>query len=176
MVKRVSRELLAEGAHPALHYVFEHIGVTWPIEEHEALFKIASYTAFSPNARMDAWRGYDMTVLTAKNEFYYPITASLNASPKVWFNNLRLLQLRKKLNLISSLKVNQIHPPILGGEALAKLKTLEEVVGEHMMSPASVVQMQRPFLTTARMRVGGVRAESFRNAGLAARENRNQGN
>lgn len=102
MVKRITKEWLAEGAHPALDYVFEHIGVTWPIDEREALFKIASYTAFPPNARMDAWRGYDMTVLTAKNEFYYPITASLNTSPKVWFKNLRLLQLRKKLNLILS--------------------------------------------------------------------------
>ena len=176
MTKKISRELLAEGAHPALDYVFEHIGVTWPIEEREALFKIALHTVFPPNARMDAWRGSDMTVLTAKNEFYYPITASLNASPKVWFNNLRLLQLRKKLNLISSLKVNQIHPSILGGEALAKLKALEEVVGAHMMSPSSVVPMQRPLLTTARMRVGGVRSDSLRNVGLAARENRDQRN
>ena len=167
---------MAEGAHPALDYVFEHIGVTWPIDEREALFKISSYTAFPPNARMDAWRGYDMTVLTANNEFYYPITASLNTSPNVWFKNLLLLQLRKKLNLITSLRVNQIHPFILGGEALAKMKALEEVVGKHMMSPASVVQMQRPYLMTARMRVGGTRAESLRNADIAARKNRNQGN
>ena len=73
-------------------------------------------------------------------------------------------------------KVNQIHPSILGGEALAKLKALEEVVGAHMMSPASVVPMQRPLLTTARMRVGGVRSDSLRNAGLAARENRDHRN
>ena len=120
-----------------------------------------------------------MTVLTANNEFYYPITVSLATCPNVWFKNLRLLQLRKKLNLITSLKVSQIHPPILGGEALAKLKALEEVVGKHMISPASVVQMQRPYLATtrtARMRVGGTRAESLRIAGIAARENRNQGN
>ena len=104
---------------------------------------------------------------------------SLNTSPNVWFKNLRLLQLRKKLNLITSLRVSQIHPSILGGEALAKMKALEEVVGKHMMSPASVVQMQRTYLATtrtARMRVGGTRAESLRNAGIAARENRNQGN
>ena len=113
MVKRITKEWLAEGAHPALDYVFEHIGVTWPIDEREALFKIASYTAFPPNARMNAWRGYDMSVLTANNEFYYPITVSLD----VWFKNLRLLQLRKKLNLITSLRVSQIHPSILGGEA-----------------------------------------------------------
>ena len=176
MTKKITRELLAEGVHRALDLVFEHIGVTWPIEERETFFKIALYTVFPLNASMDAWRGSDLTAHTVKKEFYYPITASLNASPKVWFNNLRLLQLRKKLNLISSLKVNQIHPSILGGEALAKLKALEEVVGTHMMSPASVVPMQRPLLTTARMRVGGVRSDSLRNAGLAARENRDQRN
>ena len=176
MTKKITKELLAEGVHPALDLVFEHIGVTWPIEERETLFKIALYTVFSLNANMDAWRGSDLTAHTVNKEFYYPVTASLNASPKTWFNNLRLLQLRKKLNLITSLKINQIHPSILGGEALAKLKALEEVVGKHMMSPASSVPMQRRLLTTARMRVGGVRTDSIRNAGLAARENRNQEN
>lgn len=176
MVKRVTKEWLAEGAHPALEHVFEHIGVTWPIEEREKLFDIASYTAFPSNVRLDAWRGFDHTILTAENKFYYPITASVAATPNVWFKNLRLLQIRKKLNLITSLRVSMFQPSILAGEVLAKTQALEEVVGKHMMSQASVVRMRKPCMMTtrtARIRSANVRAESLRDAGLAARDARN---
>lgn len=169
MVKRVTRDWLAEGAHPALEHVFEHIGVTWPIDEREELFKIASYTAFPANARMDAWRGHDLTIFTVGNKFHYPITASLADKPNVWFKNLRLLQIRKKLNLITTLRTNMMHPSILAGEVLAKAKALEEVVGKHMMSPASVSQMQKPrMMTTRTARVRDVSDAYIKGAVFAA--------
>ena len=82
----------------------------------------------------DAWYGYDRTHLTENGEFYYPITAPLGVTPNVWFKNLRLLQVRKKLRLISSLRVSINEPYCLSGEILAKMQALEKVVGKEMMA------------------------------------------
>lgn len=162
---------MAKGAHPALDLVFEHIGVTWPIDEREQFFDIALRAAFPPNVRADAWRGYERSFYTVGGRFYYPITAILSAPPGIWFKNLRLLQIRRKLNLISSLKVSTSQSVLLGGEALAKLQALEAVVGREMMSPASVAPFRclcSRITRTARIRATSARAESLRNAGLRA--------
>lgn len=179
MVKRVKQNWLAEGTHPAFDHVFEHIGVTWPIDEREKLFDIAFRTAFPPNVSADAWRGYDQTSYTVGGKFYYPITAILSASPSIWFRNLRLLQIRRKLDLITSLRITVAQPSILAGEALAKLQALEAVVGKEMTSTSSVVPLQnlRMMSTrTARIRATNARAESIRNAGLRALNAREQQN
>ena len=107
MVKRVPfDDWLAAGKPPAMAHVFEHIGLTWPIKEQEKLLHIASITFFPPHQRSEAWKGYDQSCSMVGNVFYYPITASLRDSPFVWFRNLCLIQIRKKLNLITSLRVN----------------------------------------------------------------------
>lgn len=179
MVKRVKQYWLAEGTHPALEHVFEHIGVTWPIDEREKLFDIAFRTAFPPNNSADAWRGYDQTSYTVEGKFYYPITATLSASPSIWFKNLRLLQIRRKLDLITSLRVSVAQPSVLAGEALAKLQALETVVGKERMSTSSVIPLRnlRMMSTrTARIRATNARADSIRNAGLRALDARQQQN
>lgn len=171
MVKQISCEWLTNEAHPALEHVYEHIGVTWTIEERERMLRKVSHTIFPPHRRSDAWQGYDRTRYTENNQFFYPVTASLGASPNIWFKNLRLLQVRKKLRLISSLRVSMSEPSLLSGKILAKLKALEEVVGKDMMAPTSV-----PLLRTPAMRPSSsnIRAEYLRNSGLAARNARNQ--
>ena len=171
MVKRISREWLTGEAHPALEHVYEHIGVTWTIEERERMLRKISYTVFPPHRRADAWQGCDRTRFTENNQFFYPVTASLGASPNIWFKNLRLLQVRKKLRLISSLRVSMNEPSHLSGEILAKLKALEKVVGEDMMAPTSVPLLKTPAMGSSS---SNIRAESLRNSGLTARNTRNQ--
>ena len=89
-----------------LEHVYEHIGVTWTIEEREKMLRKISYRVFPPSRRADAWQGCDRTRFTENNQFFYSVTASLGVSPSNWFKNLRLLQVRKKLWLISSLRVS----------------------------------------------------------------------
>ena len=117
MVKRVSKDVISEGNHEALAHVLDHIGVTWTIEEREEMLRKISYTVFPPSRRADAWQGCDRTRFTENNQFFYPVTASLGVSPSNWFKNLRLLQVRKKLWLISSLRVSMSEPSLLSGEA-----------------------------------------------------------
>ena len=167
MVKRVSANWLADSEHEAMDHVFEHIGVTWPSEERERLLQIASKTAFPSDQRAEAWKGYDQTQSTSEKVYYYPITASLTDAPSVWFHNLRLLQIRKKLNLVTSVRVGLTEPSIIAGEVLAKTQALELVVGKYMMSRASIPKMRKPHMSA-------VRATALRNAGLRARENRAQ--
>ena len=162
MVKRVSCKWLEAGEHPAMDLVFEHIRVTWPVEERERILRIASITAFPPNRRADVWRGYDQSWSTVGDKFYYPIIANLRDSPSNWFKNLRLLQIRKKLNLISSMRVCLTEPSLLAGEVLAKTKALEQVVGAEMMHRASVPPMKKPRIQG---RMSMVRAKALRNTG-----------
>ena len=170
MVKRVTRKWLSEDANPAMEHVYEHIGLHWPLGAREKIFKGVSRSIFPPNRRADEWQGYDRTHLTEENEFYYPITASLKASPDVWFKNLRLLQIRKVLRLITSLQVSMGPMPCLSGEIHAKMKALKKVVGKEMMAPASVPLMKA---TPAMSSSSNLRADSLRSAGLAARNARN---
>ena len=153
-----------------MELVFEHIGSTWPIEERERLLRVASLAIFPPSQRSDVWRGYDQSRSTVQNVFYYPITASLRDSPSVWFRNLRLIQIRKRLNLITSMRVNLTEPSLLAGEVLAKTQALEAVVGKPMMHRASVPPMQKPCMSTL---MSCVRATTLRNAGIQAQQNRN---
>lgn len=171
MVKRVSREWLTDEAHPALEHVYEHIGVTWTVEQREKMFREISYTVFPQSRRVDAWQGWDHTHLTENNQFFYPVTASLGDSPSNWFKNLRLLQVRNKLRLISSLRVSISEPSLLSGGVLAKLKALEKIVGEEMMAPTSVPLLKTPTTGTS---LSNMRAESLRNSGLTTKNTRNQ--
>ena len=170
MVRRVSSDWLAAGEHPAMGFVFEHIGLTWPIEEREKLLRVASITAFPPHQRSEVWRGYDQTRSTSENVFYYPITASLGDSPSVWFRNLRLLQIRKKLNLVTSMRVNLTEPSLIAGEILAKTLALKAIVGSPMMSRASIPKMRKPHMQGL---MSAVRATTLRNAGISAKRARN---
>lgn len=126
-----------------------------------------SRAIFPPNRRVDELRGYDRTHLTEKNVFYYPITASLGASPNVWFKNLRLLQIRKALRLVSSLQVSLSRLSHFSREIYVKMEALKETLGKEMMVPTSIPQMK------AKLAISSPRAESLRSAGLAARNTRN---
>lgn len=81
MVKRVSASWLADDEHVAMDFVFKHIGVTWPSEEHERLLCIVSKAAFPPNQRLEAWKGYDQTHSTSEDVYYYPIIVALTDTP-----------------------------------------------------------------------------------------------
>lgn len=170
MVRRVSFDWLAAGEHPAMEHVFEHIGLTWPIQEREKLLRIASITAFPPHQRSEVWTGYDQSRSTAENVFYYPITASLRDSPSVWFRNLRLIQIRKKLNLMTSMRVNLTEPSLIAGEVLAKTLALQAVVGPEMMSRASIPKMRKPHMQGL---MSAVRATALRNAAINTKRARN---
>ena len=170
MVRRVTSDWLAAGEHPAMELVFEHMGITWPIEEREKLLRTVSLATFPSSQRSQVWAGYDQSRSTVRNVFYYPITASLRDLPSVWFRNLRLLQVRKRLNLVTSMRVNLTEPSVLAGEVLAKTQALEAVVGRPMMHRASVPPMRRPHMRTL---MSCVRATVIRNAGLQAQQNRN---
>ena len=149
--------------------MFECIDVTWPIEEREKLLCTASITAFPPHQRSEVWRGYNQTRSTSANIFYYPITVALTDSPLVWFRNLRLLQIQRKLNLVTSVRVNLTEPSFIAGEILAKTQSLERVVGSFMMSRASIPRMRKPHMQGL---MSATRATALRNAGLHARDAR----
>ena len=75
------------------------------------------------------WEGYNQTLLISTKTFYYPIHVPLGATPNVWFKNLRMIQIRKELNLIQSLHISLDHFTHMGGEIVAKIRALEQVVG-----------------------------------------------
>ena len=130
MVRRVPKDLIAEGNHEALEHVLEHIGVTWPMKERERILQIATQAIFPMEQTNHAWGGADLTHITVAKEPYYPVTVALTDSPGVWFKNLRLLQIRKKLGLVRSLRVTLDLTSCVIGEVYTKLKTLEEIVGK----------------------------------------------
>ena len=63
-----------------------------------------------------------------------PIHVSLGATPNVRFKNLRMLQIRKELNLIQSILISLDHFTHMGGEIVAKIRALEQVVGSEIMN------------------------------------------
>lgn len=170
MVRRVLSDWLAAGEHPAMEHVFEHIGLTWPIEEGKKLLRIASITVFPPHQRSKVWTDYNQSRSIVGNVYYYPITPSLRDSPSVWFRNLRLIQICKKLNLITSMRVNLTEPSLIAGEVLAKTLALQAVVGKEVMDRASIPQMRKPHMQGL---MSAVRATAIRNAGLNAKQTRN---
>lgn len=172
MARRVSRSLLANGTHRAIGHVLDHIGTTWPIEEREEVLSIVMRAMFPPCTRADVWRGYDQTFRTVGQEFYYPIPINLEASPSSWFKNLRLLQLRVKLNLVQSLRISINSCSLISGEVIVKLKGLEQAVGKEIMERHRVPRFLKPRMMTTRNRIANERAQGLREAGLLARARR----
>lgn len=144
MVGRVSGKMLADDEHEALGLVFEHIGVTWSTVEREKILRTITQAAFPGVQVLRAWEGSDLTHVTSKNEPYYPVTVSLKSSPVDWFKNLRILQIRKKLGLVRSLRVTLDVSSCVIGEVYAKIKALEAVVGKEMVNDNYIPKMRKP--------------------------------
>ena len=106
MVRKVTKRWVSSKDQKTMELTFQHIGTKWSLEEREKVLRTISYAFFPPNRRNDVWSGYDQTHQTVNNEPYYPITVSLNQTLNRWFKNLRLLQVRQKLNLVRNLRVN----------------------------------------------------------------------
>ena len=68
------------------------------------------------------------------------------------------------------MRVNLTEPSLLAGEVLAKTKALEAVVGQEMMSRASIPKMRKPHMQGL---MSAVRATALRNAGIVAKQARN---
>ena len=112
MVKRPTNSCLAEETHLAtIDVALQYIGAKWLQEKRESIFRPILRAIFPPNRQANAWGGYDQTFYTVKEPFHYPVTVPLGAPPDVWFKNLRLLQIRMKLRLITSLQLSMLDPP-----------------------------------------------------------------
>ena len=170
MVKRVTKNWISGEDQGLVEFALQHIGTKWSMEEREKVLKDISYAFFPPNQRADVWTGYDQTHRTVNNEPYYPISIVLNQRPDVWFKNLRLLQIRQKLNLVKSIRINLGQESSTIGSVYAKLKALEGVVGKEMMSSDYIPELKRPRMMSTRSRIANDRAESLRRAGLNARQ------
>ena len=85
MVKRVTKNIIAEGNHEALGHVLEHIGVTWPLIEREQILQSTIQAIFPDNQATKVWEGNNLTHRTVKNEPYYPVIVSLKDLPRTWF-------------------------------------------------------------------------------------------
>ena len=162
MVKRVSKKLLADGEHNALEHVFEHIGVSWPAIERKKILQSVIQATFPDGQAMYVWEGSNLTHVTSQNEPYYPVTVSLKDSPRDWFKNLRILQIRKKLCLVKSLRVSLAISSCVTGEVNAKIKSLEEVVGKEMVNDSYIPKMRKPRMMTTRNRQSRDRIENLK--------------
>lgn len=173
MVRRISNAWLAEETHPAIGIALEHMGTSWAVAEREKVFKTISYAFFPPNRRADAWPGYDQTHHTVKAKPYYPVIVPLGTSPDAWFKNLRLLQVRQRLNLITSLRLSMLNPPsCISGEVFARMDALKRVVGKNLAEAHKIPKTKKPKMRTTR-NIADVATTSSRNRGLAARDRRN---
>lgn len=168
MVARNTHAWFAADALPILGIVYAHIGATWEIADRERIFKEVSYAMFPPHRRSDAWCKLDSTYLTQDEEFYYPITVRLMAPPNVWFKNLRLLQIRRQLNLVTNLEVTMGTGNRPAAEICAKMSALRTAVGsdlvDHMQHPPL---KRRPMMMSSQQRLPNLGAENHRNRGLA---------
>ena len=153
MVKRITKDVVAEGNHEALVHVLDHVGVTWPLMERERIFQIATQAIFPTEQAASVWKGCDLTYFSVEKKPYYLVTVSLRDSPGIWFKNLRLLQIRMKLGLVNSLRVTLEYSSCIIGEVYFKLKALEEVVGKEMMTDNYTPKMRKPRMMTTRTRL-----------------------
>ena len=166
MVKRVTKDWVSGEDQRLVEIAFQHIGTKWSLEEREKVLKDISYAFFPPNRRADVWTGYDQTHRTVNHEPYYPISIVLNQKPNVWFKNLRLLQIRQKLHLVKSLRVNLGQESSTIGNVYSKLQAIEGIVGREMMSSDYIPELKRLRMMSTRSRIADVRAESLRRAGI----------
>ena len=59
----------------------------------------------------------------------------MGATPNVWFKNPRILKIIKELNLIQSMHISLNSFTHMGGEIVAKIKVLEQVIGSDIIIP-----------------------------------------
>ena len=173
MTKRATCGWLADDTHPAIDVVFQHIGRTWPIEKREGLCSTISQAVFPSICQNDVWKGGNYTLSTVGNQFDYPVTVAIGATPNIWFKNLRLLQVRLKLCLINSLRISMLEPPACAsGQIVAKMDVLKNIVEKELIEDHKTPPMKKP-----RMRVkypsANIAAESFRYCGLLTMARRN---
>ena len=169
----MSSNWLMGGTHPAIDIAFQHIGSSWSVEKREEILNTISHAIFPPNHRADAWGGYNQTIFANDGQFYYPITVPLGTYPNAWFKNLRILQIRVKLKLISSLRVSLLsQPSCISREVLAKLNALKDAIGKEIIENHKIPKMKKHIMRTNR-NIANIAAESSRARGLAARERRN---
>ena len=153
MVKRILKDVVAEGNHKALVHVLEHVGVTWPLMERERILQIATQAIFPTEQATSVWKGCDLAYFSYEKKPYYIVTVSLRDSPRIWFKNLRLLQIWMKLGLVNSLRVTLEYSSCIIAEDYSKLKALEGVVGKEMMTDTYTPKMRKPRMMTTRTRL-----------------------
>lgn len=153
MVKRVAKDMIAEGNHEALGLVLEHIGLTGPLAECERILQVATQEIFPTDQAVHVWKGCDLTYFTVERKPYYLVTVSLKDPPGIWFKNLRLLQIRVKLGLVNSLRVTHDSSTYIIGEMYYKLRALRKVVGKEMITNSYVPRMRKPRMMTTRNRL-----------------------
>lgn len=153
MIRRVSKNLVAGESHNALEYVLEHIGVTWPIMEREQLYQSVVQAMFPEDHVLYVWEGVNLTPNTVGGEPYYPDTVSLKDPPGIWFRNLRLLQICKKLDLVGTIRVTLNLASCVVGEVYFKLKALKKVIGKEMIPSNYVSRMKKPRMMTSHARI-----------------------
>ena len=171
MVKQVASLWLDADEDLDVFSIFlNHIGAMWPNQKREMVLGIISHAFFPPNSQANMWRGYDQTPLISTGKFYYPIHVSLGVIPNVWFNNLRVLQIQKELNLIQPMHISLDHFTHTGGEITAKIKALEEVVKSEIMNRYRIPPRKKLMIMSTQKRLHIDRAEAMRIRGLATRE------
>ena len=131
-------------------------------------------TTRTPFFHRDVWGGYDQTPLISTGKFYYLVFVSLGVKPNVWFKNLRLLQIQKELNLIQSIHISLEHFTHKGGEIVAKIKALEQVVGTDIMNWYRIPPRKKLKIMSTKICLNLDRAKALRIHGLAAREGRRE--
>ena len=113
------------------------------------------------------WGGYDETPLISTSRLYYPIHVSLEATPNVWFKNLRLLQIQKELNLIQSVHIFLDHFTHMGGGIIARIKALEALVGSEIINRYIIPPRKKLRIMSTQARLHIDRAEALQINGLA---------
>lgn len=171
MARCIAQQWLDSKNNEILEIFFQHIGTSWPVWRCELIFDIALQAIFPPNKRTDAWKGQDHTCNTVKGLYYYPITITLESTTNVWFENLRLLQLRKVLNIVQCIFLSLNLLSISAWETTFKLWVIESIVGSKMMKIHCIPRMKKPRMMTTCRRINEECEHAMRRSSLISRQN-----
>ena len=152
------------------------MGASWSMTKREEVLNSISCAFFSSDKQANTWKGQNQTTCTQGRVFYYLVTINLGYIPDIWFRNLRLLQIRTKLRLITSLRLSLLSQPpscVVSGKIIAKIQAPKNIVGKDMINNHRI-----PPIKKSRMKIvhniANLAAKSSRARGLAAKQKREE--
>ena len=148
---------------------FEAIAVNWSREKKEELLQTIGQAFFPKRDKELMWRCLDRTKDTKDNVPFYQVFIRHHASPSAWFKNLRLLQLRVKLQLEATYYMRNELGVCLISEVVNKLDALRAIIGDAKLNEHKTPELKKPSARRDYPSIQSIRADSLHRAKIRAR-------